>query len=107
MTDRVPDAGAQNERTSLAWSRTGLALLAAAAVAGRFTAGPLGAAGVVVAAAAAVASVWVLVVARRRYRAAHAALHGRLALPDGRLPAMVSAVVVLLGVVELAYVALH
>ncbi|HEY9411246.1 MAG TPA: DUF202 domain-containing protein [Jiangellaceae bacterium] len=103
MIQRTHDAGAQNERTSLAWTRTGLALLVASLLAGRFAAARLGPVAVVAGAIAAGTVVAVLYLARRRYRVGHAALHGGAPLPDGRLPALVTIVVTLLAVLELGY----
>ncbi|MGH8775483.1 MAG: DUF202 domain-containing protein [Jiangellaceae bacterium] len=95
--------GLSGERTALAWVRTALALLAAVLLAGRLAADRLG----VVAAAFVLLAVpmaaVVLAGARRRYRAAHAApapTSGR----DGRLPASVAVLVVVLALAELGYV---
>ncbi len=103
MIGRTFDPGAQNERTSLAWTRTGLAVLMAAVLAARLTAGRLGGLAVVVGALAVPAGLAVLVLAVRRYQAAHRALHGGGPLPDGRLPALIAAAVLLVGVLEVAY----
>lgn len=103
MIERTHDPGAQNERTSLAWTRTGLALLVASLLAGRFAAARLGPVAVVAGAIAAGTVVAVLYLARRRYRVGHTALHAGAALPDGRLPALVTMVVILLAVLELGY----
>jgi uncharacterized membrane protein YidH (DUF202 family) len=98
--DSVP-----NERTALAWTRTGLALLGSALLAIRVVVdrfGPLTAAFAVVALPLAVV---VLVGAGRRYRSARAALSGaQVRLPDGRLPAGVAILLVVLAVTELAFV---
>jgi putative membrane protein len=97
--DSVP-----NERTALAWTRTGLALLGSALLAIRVVVerlGPLTAAFAVVALPLAVV---VLVGAGRRYRSAHAARSTRARLPDGRLPAGVAILLVILAVTELAFV---
>ncbi|HEU0041223.1 MAG TPA: DUF202 domain-containing protein [Jiangellaceae bacterium] len=97
------DVGAQNERTSLAWTRTGLALLVGVVLAVRLTADRLGNVAALFASAMVPAAVGVLVMATRRYRAAHAALHAGRALPSGRLPALVAAVTCLLGLLEITY----
>jgi uncharacterized membrane protein YidH (DUF202 family) len=97
--DSVP-----NERTALAWTRTGLALLGSALLAIRVVVdrfGPLTAAFAVVALPLAVV---VLVGAGRRYRSARAALSTQVRLPDGRLPAGVAILLVVLAVTELAFV---
>jgi putative membrane protein len=104
VTHRPFDAGLQNERTALAWTRTALALLAAVFLAARITVAQLGAFTVVITAVTLPLATAVLAAASRRYRAAHRALHTRAALPDGRLPAAVTALVIALAVIELAYV---
>lgn len=103
MINRTFDAGAQNERTALAWTRTSLALLVGVILATRLAAEPLGVAAVVFGALMAPLAVLVLVMARRRYQHAHHALHTDDALPDGRLPALVALVAALLAVLEIAY----
>jgi putative membrane protein len=97
------DVGAQNERTSLAWTRTGLALLVGVVLAVRLTADRLGIAVALFASVMLPVAVGVLVMAARRYRAAHSALHAGRALPSGRLPGLVAAMTCLLGVLEIAY----
>ncbi|TFV53964.1 DUF202 domain-containing protein [Geodermatophilus sp. DF01-2] len=97
------DPGAQNERTALAWRRTALALLAAALVGARLLVSDGWAAGLWAVVLVLPASAWVLWMANRRYAKASAALAGRTALPDGRLPTAVAAVTVGLGLMELQY----
>jgi putative membrane protein len=96
--------GAQAERTALAWTRTALALDVAVVVALRFTLPVLGPWSLVLLLVGLPAAVWVLVAARRRYRAGLLALRGRPLRIDGRLPAAVAGLTVLLGVLEAAYV---
>lgn len=103
MPERTYDHGAQNERTALAWTRTALALLIGVVLAARLAAGPLGPAAVVFGLVVAPVAVAVLLLARQRYRRSHEALHADGALPDGRLPALVALVVLLLAVLEVAY----
>ncbi|PSL02518.1 uncharacterized membrane protein YidH (DUF202 family) [Haloactinopolyspora alba] len=103
MIERTFDSGAQNERTALAWTRTALALLLAAVLATRLAAEPLGVLAVAFGAVTAPLAVLVLLMARRRYRRAHDALHGERALPDGRLPALVTLITGLLAVLEIVY----
>lgn len=97
------DPGAQNERTSLAWTRTALALLVGVILVSRITVEDLGITAVVFGIAVAPLAILVVLLAGRRYRAAHSALQTRRALPDGRLPALVTAVVLLLAILEMAY----
>lgn len=103
MADRTFDRGAQNERTALAWTRTALAMLVGVVLAARVAAEPLGVAAVVFGVVVAPIAVAVLVLARRRYHRSHEALHMAGALPDGRLPALVAVVTLLLALLEIAY----
>lgn len=103
MSERTYDRGAQNERTALAWTRTALALLVGVVLASRLAAESLGPAAVVFGLVVAPASLLVLVLARRRYRRSHEALHGARALPDGKLPGLVALVTLLLAALEIAY----
>lgn len=93
----LPYSGAQAERTSLAWTRTGLALLVAVLIAVRLSAGRLGAVAIILAGAGGVAAVLALTLARRRYHKAHAAAN------DARLPALVAGVTFLLAAMEVGY----
>jgi uncharacterized membrane protein YidH (DUF202 family) len=98
------DAGVQNERTALAWQRTGLSLFGAIVVAARlgFRQWP-----VVTALALAPAlclSVAMLHLSTRRYRQAHAALNGTGWPPGGRLPLFAATSITLLGLAALAAV---
>lgn len=81
------DPGLQNERTALAWTRTGLALVVGVCVMARLALERVGA-------------VTVVLLLVGRYGGAHRALTARSPLPDGRLPAAVVAVVLLLGLAE-------
>lgn len=100
---RTFDDGAQNERTALAWTRTSLSLLVGVVLAARLTAGTLGVAAVVFGIVVVPLALAMLVWAGRRYRLAHDALHAAEALPDGRLPALVTLVTLLLALLEIAY----
>ncbi|NED99335.1 DUF202 domain-containing protein [Phytoactinopolyspora halotolerans] len=101
--ERTFDPGAQNERTALAWTRTGLALLLAVVLASRLTAGPLGLAALAFGLLTAPFAAAILVLARRRYQLAHRSLRRAGHLPDGRLPALAAAVTLLLALLEIAF----
>ena len=105
MTETDPwDAGVQNERTALAWQRTGLALFGAILVAARLglTRWPL--VTVVALAPSLALSVAMLHLAGRRYRQAQTALHDMRPGPGGRLPFVAATAVTLLGLAALAAV---
>jgi hypothetical protein len=87
MTDRDPwDAGVQNERTALAWQRTGLALFGATLVAGRLGLARWPVLTVVALTPALALSVALMYLSGRRYRQAHAAGAGAGAGPGGAGP---------------------
>ncbi|MFW6773771.1 DUF202 domain-containing protein [Nocardioides sp. CPCC 205120] len=90
------DDSAAPERTALAWQRTALALVVAAAVVGRLSYGDLGVLAVVGALVAALAAVALLASARVLRRPVHRR--------DGTAPLLVSGAVLVLGAVELAAV---
>jgi uncharacterized membrane protein YidH (DUF202 family) len=93
--------GVSSERTALAWTRTALALMATALVAGRLVLDRLGALAVVLTSVAVPLAAVVLVVSARRYRAS---LRADAPTPDGRVLALVSALVLVLALTEAAYV---
>ncbi len=103
------DRGLQQERTALAWSRTGLALFVAALVVGRLALGSVGPAVLVPVALAAACSGWVVVVSWRHGRgpkiSARQAGFGAVR-PDGRVPGLVALAVAVLCVCEAASVLL-
>jgi uncharacterized membrane protein YidH (DUF202 family) len=100
--DRDPwDAGVQNERTALAWQRTGLALFGATLLAGRLGARHWPVATVVALAPTLLLSVAMMRLAGQRYRRAQAALHDQRHGPGGRLPFTAAAAVTLLGLAAL------
>lgn len=108
-TRRAAGGGLQQERTTLAWRRTGLALAVAALVVGRLTATDLGPMAVVLTAAAAVASAWVAIVTLRRRRLAGVSSTDSTfgSVPhDGKAPAAVAAVIGVLCLLEVAAVLL-
>ena len=104
MTVPARDPGLQQERTALAWRRTGLALVVGALTIGRLTMDTLGTSVVVPAAAALVLAAWVVSVTLRgrRYALAHPdEPHFDRILRDGRVPAVVALVTVALALGEL------
>jgi len=104
--DRDPwDAGVQNERTALAWQRTGLALFGATIVAGRLGMRDWPVATVLALAPALLLSVVMMRLAGRRYRHARAAASDdQRRGPGGRLPFTAAAAVTLLGLASLVAV---
>lgn len=99
------DAGVQNERTALAWQRTALALFGAILIAARLGFRHWPGATVVALAPALALSVVILRLTSRRYRQAHAALHGNGGRPPGgRLPFFAATSITLLGLGALAAV---
>ena len=90
-----------DERTSLAWTRTGLALMVAAVVVARLTVGRLGAISVAVALLGLILAASIVVISRRRFRATHLALASGQHRPDARLPAVLAAFTVVVALVEL------
>jgi uncharacterized membrane protein YidH (DUF202 family) len=92
--------GVSRERTALAWTRTSLALMAAALVAGKITLDRLGALAVALSAIAVPLAAALSIASMRRYRAS---LRDS-PIPDGRLPALVSALLLVLTIIELVYV---
>lgn len=105
MTAPARDPGLQQERTALAWRRTGLTLVVGALGIGRLTMDTLGSVVLVPAAVVAALAAWVVLVTLRRgrYAAAHPhEPHFDRVLVDGRVPALVAVLVAALAVGELA-----
>jgi uncharacterized membrane protein YidH (DUF202 family) len=100
------DHGLQNERTALAWTRTGLALLATGLIMVRV----MGSTAPVLATALAVTSVvlagWTLTAATRRYRRAGRRLASAAPLPDGQLPALITVLTTGIGGAGLVFIIL-
>lgn len=98
----MADAAVQ-ERTTLAWRRTGLALLVGALTIGRLALEDLGPVVAVPTVAVAVAAAWVVLGSARERRLTHrrAADPTFSVLADGRLPGVVATLVGGLAVVEL------
>jgi uncharacterized membrane protein YidH (DUF202 family) len=97
---RQEPVGLQNERTALAWNRTALSLLAAAAAITRLSYGTFGGWSVLCLALTVPLAVWVFWESRARYR--HSAnLRPRPVERGGRAAASVSAMTVIIGLTEL------
>ncbi|HXH33583.1 MAG TPA: DUF202 domain-containing protein [Plantibacter sp.] len=99
------DAGLQPERTALAWRRTGLAIVAGSLIAMRILPEILGVWVLIPAGLGTIVSIGVVIAAHRRYLAQHRRLTtadtDRIALPDGRLPAVVAGLTLLGGIAAL------
>jgi putative membrane protein len=108
MTDRGPadtwDAGVQNERTALAWQRTGLALFGGIVVAARLGMRQWPVVTAVALAPALALAMALLHLAARRYRQAQAAVRDEAPRPGGRLPLFAATSIALLGLAALAAV---
>ncbi|MDN5725194.1 MAG: DUF202 domain-containing protein [Propionibacteriales bacterium] len=96
--DHPWDRGLQVERTKLAWQRTALSATGCSLVIARFVGIHSVAAGVAIAFVAIVGGICVGMGASRRYRRSVRALHHATALPDGRVFAMVTGLLVITGV---------
>ena len=103
------DPAAPQERTTLAWRRTGLALLIGALTIGRLTLDALGPAVVVPTALAAALAGWVIIAALRTRRLAPAppGAPGSPLLAPARLPPVAAALVGALAVGELLAAVAH
>jgi len=97
----VGDPGAANERTALAWQRTALALVAAAAVMARLTWSSLGLAAFVPLGAALALGLWVFVESWGRY-AHDAGTRSRTRPRGGRAPFTLAIATTLIAGTELA-----
>ncbi len=95
------DPGMQQERTTLAWRRTGLSLLVGSLTIGRLTVDTVGLVVVLATAITAALAVWVIVTALRSRRMAreHPGEPIFSVLHDGRLPAASALVLAVLAVV--------
>lgn len=93
------DPGMQQERTTLAWRRTGLSLLVGSLTIGRLTLETLGAAVVIPTVMTAVVALWIVAVALRERRLSreHPGEPIFSVLSGGHLPAATTLTVVLLG----------
>lgn len=98
------DPGLQAERTSLAWTRTALSIVAGSLVAARVLPGRVGDWILIPALLALAASMLLIWWAHRRYRAVTASLAReglRAPIANGLLPGVLAAVVVIIGVVSI------
>lgn len=95
------DPGASNERTALAWQRTALALIAAAAIMARLTGSTLGTLAGVALGAAMVLAGWVFVESWARY-SHDAGTRSRGRPRGGRAPAALAVATALIAFTELA-----
>jgi uncharacterized membrane protein YidH (DUF202 family) len=98
------DPGLQNERTALAWVRTTLALAAAALVLARILTSSHLFIALALVVVCLVNVTWVGRAARERYVEASAALGENRPLPDARLPAVVTALTVVVHAGALLHV---
>lgn len=96
--DHTWDRGLQVERTKLAWQRTALSATGCSLVIARFVGFHSITAGVAIALVAIVGGIAVGMAASRRYRRSAQALHHATALPDGRVFAMMTGLLVITGV---------
>ena len=103
------DSGLQQERTALAWRRTGLTLVAASLIVGRLLLPAVGTVVISSAALGVAAAVWAVTSTRRaaKYKGgANARSAFDFVLIDGRAPALITGMVCLLCVVELGAILL-
>ena len=100
-----PPPGAQNERTALAWHRTALSVIVAAALVSRLAMTSIGPVAFSTLVVAVPVSVWIMLTSVRRYRRRLGWMHRVVpSRRDGRAEFGLAAVVMLLGVVEIAAV---
>lgn len=105
MTDLVRDPGLQQERTRLAWRRTTLALAVATLIIGRLTFTTVGLPVILPVVVATAGALWVLVTLSRRRGAEHPLEPSfSTLLRDGRLPAVVAGITVMLCLTEIGSV---
>lgn len=98
------DPGLQNERTALAWLRTDIALLGVALIVARTLAARFLTLAIVLAVTAGVLASVISYGATSRYHDSARSLAQRKALPDGRLPALVTTLTVIVASCALGYV---
>lgn len=105
LPDRIWDPGLQPERTSLAWQRVNLAGLGASLVSARLVVETHPVIGYTLAALSATVAGVVTVVHARRLRRTLAALFAGARLPDARVHALLVALLVLIAIGGLVFVA--
>ncbi|MGH3360633.1 MAG: DUF202 domain-containing protein [Nocardioidaceae bacterium] len=99
--------GAQNERTSLAWSRTALSVVVTAAIVSRFAVESIGPVALLAVVAAVPVSTWLVLTSRHRYRRRlDWTTREPLRIRDGRFEFAVAGVVVVMILVLAAAVVL-
>jgi len=99
--DDAHDAGAAHERTALAWQRTALSLVVAAAILGRLTFAQLGWVAITLLGSSLALAVWVLAEARWRY-AQGLGVRRRARGRGGRAPMSLALATCLIAVTEIA-----
>lgn len=106
MSARPADPGLSNERTALAWQRTALSLVVAAAILARLTLGSSAPAAAIVPVLAIALGLWVFGESARRYLRAHGAQSQRPPR-GGRAATATAAVTLLLCATEVAVLLVH
>lgn len=104
MSRAAGDPKAANERTALAWQRTALSLVAAAAILARLTWRRLGGLDAVLLAVAMGLALWVFVESRARYRHDEGS-RPRSRLRGGRAPLALAVATMLIAATELIVLA--
>jgi uncharacterized membrane protein YidH (DUF202 family) len=104
--NRYVDTGVGNERTSLAWQRTALSIVACAAILTRLTSSALGIFSLVSLAIGLAVALWLFVEGRARYRHRHGHSIRRRAR-SGLAPLALMLAALVLGGTELAALLVH
>jgi uncharacterized membrane protein YidH (DUF202 family) len=101
VTSPPPDPGLANERTSLAWQRTALSVVAGSALLARLTVADLGLGAVVALLVSVGLGLWIMSESRRRYVGDGPALRSRPR--GGRAPAALALATLIVGLIELVW----